>query len=375
MLKGLSTINIKDVNGIKVVEKEVENVEVYHQLFLHNFDIAPRIISIDDFNCIINYEYIEGNSLYELLNEDKLSLMQRMDVAVELVNALALINKNNIIHKDIKPENIIYSNDFKLYLIDFGASRLFDGNKSRDTVLLGTQDYASPEHYGYQETTYKSDMYSLGYVLKDLKLTSPFDNIIERCTQINPNDRYNSYLDIINDCNKAIILVSQQLAEAREKEIKELVKKENKRLQDRNSLNNKFERNKKSVDKNNEDLDVIFEKEKKKDLKYMFINYRYNFDNSLIQWILTLLIILPIMLMKDAVNSTISPGVSFIAKIYVAFCLCYVVDMIRMGIKRIWKKEIKYLRYLFISILNLSIGLILYVLLGVLIEVINEIML
>ena len=106
-----------------------------------------------------------------------------------------------VIHRDIKPQNIILSDDGLATLIDFGISRYYDKNARSDTVCFGTQEFAPPEQYGFSQTDCRADIFSLGvllgwmltgrtsdFVIPDRRLA----RIVKKCTAFSPKDRYSS---------------------------------------------------------------------------------------------------------------------------------------------------------------------------------------
>ena len=129
---------------------------------------------------------------------------------VGICEILEGLHSNNppLIHRDIKPTNIMISEFGNVMLLDFNAAKYQSGQKGResDTVLLGTQGYAAPEQYGFGESSPKTDIYSLGIVLKEAVQSlnaydGSFDAIIEKCTRIDPSKRYRS----VTDLKKALI--------------------------------------------------------------------------------------------------------------------------------------------------------------------------
>lgn len=252
-------MEIIDFNHQKAVRKEVNNTTLYFYLQNLNLDFIPKILQVGSEDVV--YEYLEGLNLNEKLATN-ISVQQRIQYAKTLIKQLEILSRYNVIHKDIKPENIIVTNDDQVYLIDFDASRMYDGQKGRDTTLLGTREYASPEHYGYLETTYKSDMYSLGKVMLDLQLPASFNYIIEKCTQINPDDRYQDYHLLLKDF---------------EFESTKYLKSINKaKVNEKDNSKNKTKPTYTFVSKDVSDQKNIFTKALKK------VNY-YNFDKSKVQ--------------------------------------------------------------------------------------------
>ena len=73
-----------------------------------------------------------------------------------------------IIHRDIKPSNIIITSYNYAMLLDFNAAKQFSGQNESDTVLIGTPGYAAPEQYGFGSSSPKTDIYSLGIVLREM---------------------------------------------------------------------------------------------------------------------------------------------------------------------------------------------------------------
>ena len=103
-----------------------------------------------------------------------------------------------VIHRDIKPQNVVIRPDGKAVLIDYGIARVRSDNET-DTVAFGTQGFAPPEQYGYSQTDARSDIYSLGVLLnwllyRDTKIAgrgpSALDKVIARCAAFDPQKRY-----------------------------------------------------------------------------------------------------------------------------------------------------------------------------------------
>ena len=102
--------------------------------------------------CVVR-EYVPGVTLAELLEEAPLSEPEAMTVLLQLCDILSYLHSQSppVIHRDLKPQNIILTDDGKVKLIDFGISRVYDAAAKKDTVFYGTQEFAPPEQYGFSQ--------------------------------------------------------------------------------------------------------------------------------------------------------------------------------------------------------------------------------
>ena len=159
-------------------------------------------------------EYISGATLQELLQEKKTLLEKEVrDMAEELCLALQKVHEAGIVHRDITPKNIMISNDGVWKLIDFGIAREKKEEKTQDTEILGTPGYAAPEQHGFIQTDKRSDIYAIG-VLMNVALTgalpreklydgSFFKKIIQRCIEMDAENRYQSVEELLADLYKS----------------------------------------------------------------------------------------------------------------------------------------------------------------------------
>ena len=153
-------------------------------------------------------EYVEGNTITELVEMTKqghLSEDEIVGITLQLCHILKFLHMQNppIIHRDIKPDNIIYSKQKECKLIDFGISRRFTNDQEKDTVIMGTEITAPPEQFGYKQTDARSDIYSLGVLMfymatgsldiremNDYSISQRIKKCIQKCTEFSPEDRY-----------------------------------------------------------------------------------------------------------------------------------------------------------------------------------------
>lgn len=212
--------------AIKEVRKDgVQNFEVVKQGLIAETEMLkklshpnlPSIIDVidGDGTFLIVMDYIEGRHLESVLKEyGAQSQEDVIEWAKQLCDVLSYLHsrKPPIIYRDMKPSNVMLKPDGKVMLIDFGTAREFKENSVADTTCLGTQGYAAPEQYGgHGQTDARTDIYCLGATLYHLltghnpgeppyemypirywnpELSSGLEEIILKCTQKNPDDRY-----------------------------------------------------------------------------------------------------------------------------------------------------------------------------------------
>ncbi|MEN6595975.1 MAG: protein kinase [Clostridiaceae bacterium] len=157
-------------------------------------------IRAENMICVVR-QYVRGVPLNRL--RERLTREHAVSVAIQLCGVLRYLHEQTppVIHRDIKPQNIILSDDGLATLIDFGISRYYDKNARSDTVCFGTQEFAPPEQYGFSQTDCRADIFSLGillgwmltgqtsdFVIPDRRLA----RIVKKCTAFSPKDRYSS---------------------------------------------------------------------------------------------------------------------------------------------------------------------------------------
>ena len=192
--------------GELVVKKEMgkESFSVYSLLkSIKNKNLIKVLECFRDEDKTIEIEeYVNGKRLDDYFREKKATLEQGVDVGIALCEGLAPMHKLNLVHRDIQPKNIIITNEGSLKIIDFDISRKENENATHDTTLLGTVGYAAPEQYGFAQTTNRSDIYSIGAVLKELSSFSELDKIIAKCMEMDPANRYENVEQLENELEK-----------------------------------------------------------------------------------------------------------------------------------------------------------------------------
>ena len=148
-------------------------------------------------------EYVEGIPLNRYAGENDLSEKEVIRICIELCDILSYLHHRPepVIHRDIKPQNIIIRPDGSLVLIDFDIARVYQFGRETDTMFFGTRAYAPPEQYGFSQTDARTDIYALGILLrwmltgstrenKKIKIYRPLDRIIRKATEFAPEDRF-----------------------------------------------------------------------------------------------------------------------------------------------------------------------------------------
>lgn len=188
----------------------------------------PRIVDMidDGESFMIIMDYIEGSSLDSILQECGVQSEDTViDWAKQLCDVLSYLHAQNpqIIYRDLKPANVILKPSGRLTLIDFGTAREYKEQNLADTVCLGTMGYAAPEQFGgIGQTDQRTDIYSLGITLYFLctglnpaqppyemvpirqirkELSRGLEFIIDKCTQRDPAERYQTATELMNDLN------------------------------------------------------------------------------------------------------------------------------------------------------------------------------
>lgn len=194
-----------DSSGRKVIKRVIRSgcAEVYELLRDNPHPYIPKIYSVtsNEKEIVITEEYIDGWTISESCFTEK----DLVNVAKELCKALSHIHRLGIVHRDIKPSNILMSDDGHIRLIDFDAARTVKPAVDTDTRYLGTKGFAPPEQYGYSQTDNRSDIFALGKTLEcifgRLAFDKKYKKIIDRCTRLDPEDRYSDADEVLKEFN------------------------------------------------------------------------------------------------------------------------------------------------------------------------------
>lgn len=172
-------------------------MKIKHPNLMEIYDVMD-----DGINCNCLCEFVFGNNLdkivYNKMGVDPKIAEKWM---VQLCNGVEILHQKNIIHRDITPNNVMVDYEGNIKLIDFNISRERKQSASRDTTVMGTAGYASPEQFGFTQTGFGADIYAMG-VLLNFMLTGKMPNeklcsgkyasIVKKATQIKEEDRYSN---------------------------------------------------------------------------------------------------------------------------------------------------------------------------------------
>lgn len=221
--------------AIKEVRKDgVKDFELIKQGLIVETDMLkklshpslPSIVDVieDDNTFLIVMDYIQGNPLSKTLEEYGAQSQENVvEWAKQLCDVLGYLHsrKPPIIYRDMKPANVMLKPDGSITLIDFGTAREYKSKNIADTTCLGTIGYAAPEQFGGMgQTDARTDIYCLGATLYHLvtgmnpceppyeirpirqinpALSSGLEKIIMKCTQRDPDARYQSCAELMYD--------------------------------------------------------------------------------------------------------------------------------------------------------------------------------
>lgn len=189
------------VNGKDLVLRSFpERLDAYEILCGIRCENLPEIydaIDLDDGQIVLE-EYIDGITVAQVMEGGRYRYHGAKKVLSGVCHALNVLHGCDLVHRDVKPENVMIGKDGRVVLIDFNASRTVSG-ACKDTVIMGTVGYASPEQLGVTQSDARTDVYAAGVMLNVMltglhpsqKIASgKAGQIVRKCTSIQPDERY-----------------------------------------------------------------------------------------------------------------------------------------------------------------------------------------
>lgn len=239
------------INDDEFISKFRRESQAAASLSHHNIVNIYDVGSEDNIYYIV-MEYIKGETLKELIkSKGKLTSKETLEISIQIAEALKHAHNNQIVHRDIKPHNILITNDGRVKVTDFGIARAASSSTVTNTSdVLGSVHYFSPEQARGGYTDAKSDIYSLGIVMYEMITgTVPFkgespisvalkhiqedirppkelddsipdnlDKIIRKAVQKDQSLRYNSSEEILSDMKKVMTNIDSDIIEFKDYE-------------------------------------------------------------------------------------------------------------------------------------------------------------
>jgi serine/threonine protein kinase len=170
-------------------------------------------------------EWVEGQTLHTLIHQGCIPVRKAASLAMQLCDALAFAHHNKILHRDIKPGNIMISEDDQVKVADFGLARPITGEAEENP--FGTPDYAAPEILGKGAVDQRADIFAAGVVLYEMltgrvpqqprrsvtefaPLSPKWDELIDRATHADPAKRFQD----VGEMRAHIAMLINQAAQA-----------------------------------------------------------------------------------------------------------------------------------------------------------------
>ena len=234
--------------AIKVLKSDYRSDQVFIQKFLSEAQAAaglmhPNVVNVYDVGqdrglYYMVMELVEGITLKDYIEKKgKLSAKETISISIQMVTGLQAAHNQHIIHRDIKPQNIIISKEGKVKVTDFGIARATTSTQTISTSVMGSVHYTSPEQARGGVVDQKSDIYSVGITMYEMvtghvpfdgdstvtvalkhlqeEIKSPVEevpelprslvDIIMKCTQKNPERRYHDCESLLQDLKRSLV--------------------------------------------------------------------------------------------------------------------------------------------------------------------------
>ncbi len=202
--------------GYSIKDQELEQFRARFRREAQSAGILshPNIVTVhdvveesDEGVAFIAMEYVRGTNLKVLLQRDNpLDMVFVAGVIDQVAEALDYAHSRGVVHRDVKPANIIITADNRVKITDFGIARLDSSNLTQEGQLLGTPNYMSPEQILGKEVDHRADIFSLGVVLYEmLTRHKPFQG--ENLTVVSHRivyDRFTPPADYVRDLQPGV---------------------------------------------------------------------------------------------------------------------------------------------------------------------------
>jgi len=224
--------------AVKIIPT-VDNTPEFSQRFMQEAQALarmshPNIVTVYDVGerdrfCYFVMEFVEGKDLKQLISSRSLQPSRALNIAMSICDALQYAHDKGVIHRDIKPGNILIDNSGRVKIADFGLAKITspgspDFSLTMSSESMGTPYYMAPEQYASTHTAdHRADIYSLGILMYEMltgelpvgsfqppsakvKVDSSVDDIVIRALKTDPSLRYQHARDVLADIERAVSL-------------------------------------------------------------------------------------------------------------------------------------------------------------------------
>ncbi|MCI0413857.1 protein kinase [bacterium] len=229
----------KDPSRAERFQREAESIAALNH---------PNIVTIHSLEedagiHFLTMELVEGKTLGELISANGMDVPTFLRFSIRIAEALTAAHEKKVVHRDLKPTNIMVTDDDRIKILDFGLAKLFHGDSDPEAshletqahteagILMGTIPYMSPEQVQGKKLDHRTDIFSLGIIFYEMitgqrpfqgntsadiissilrdapdpisnikkELPEGIERIVRRCLMKNPNERYQTARDVHND--------------------------------------------------------------------------------------------------------------------------------------------------------------------------------
>ncbi len=225
----------KYVNHPEMVKRFVKEAEI---IALANHPNIVKVFGSGEWEggLYIAMELIRGISLRQFILQHSLSLKRSLEIILQVSYALLHLHTHGVVHRDLKPENILITEDGEIKVIDFGIAQLHEEKEMKNTHVLGTPDYMSPEQKeNPSKVSFASDIYSLGIIAYELilgklsfgminlsSLPGQLKTLIGKTIAVSLEERFQDIVDFITEISAYLKSDELQKEKPESDRIKEL---------------------------------------------------------------------------------------------------------------------------------------------------------
>ena len=186
----------------------------------------PGIVSVIDFGeaspeyLFLVMEFVDGTDLMEIIRSREVTQAMALELLPQICDALQFAHDQGIVHRDVKPSNILLTRAGRIKIADFGLAKHLDGQHTAAHTRLGTPDYAAPEQMEPgAEVDHRADIYALGVMIYQMltgqlprgswrppseraDVASDWDRVVSRAMRPDPHERYHTATEVKTDISR-----------------------------------------------------------------------------------------------------------------------------------------------------------------------------